>query len=97
MELDSLIGLKFKRNVHGLSIWEDTIQRVWIAYNMHVNLDTWTPAYHKPTAMVQGSLHSYPLSEIVITGRELNLVETIKLKTMRGRMEMVNKIKDKNK
>jgi hypothetical protein len=61
--MDELIGLKFKRNVYGPSIWVDTIIKSWITYKFSVD----DPQYLRPVIMITGSKGNvYRLSEIIV-------------------------------
>jgi hypothetical protein len=59
-----LVGLKFKRNKYGLSEWTETINKVWIGWEINYATKT-----RKPKFMINGGGDGtipYELDEIVI-------------------------------
>ena len=63
---EDLIGKSFKRDEYGLSTWTDTIQDVWVIWNLHI-----IDGEHItiPEFMIKGTtIHHYKLSEIVLIG-----------------------------
>lgn len=70
MKIDSLIGMEFKRNVYGPSLWTDVVKNIWIRWKI---LDR-EGKIQIPEIMVEGSKHQFPLSEIIFI-RELDRVQ----------------------
>ena len=71
VDLDRLIGLQFKRNVYGLSIWTDTIRHIGYKWKL-IDRDK-----RQIEIFIMGSnndLH-FSLDEIVIINKPLHWVE----------------------
>lgn len=68
--VDKLIGLKFRRNKYGLSLWEDTIQSVDLNWYF-------TTGWTRPIVVVKGTLHSYDIDEIVVYTSQITIREVL--------------------
>jgi len=66
----SLIGLKFKRNVYGLSSWTDIINDVDISWEIHFDIDNCIKYQRLNKIYVKGTIHWFPIEEIVIIKNE---------------------------
>ena|SRR5690349_10092811 len=63
--MNELIGLPFKRNVHGLSLWTDIIAEVRIIWKVPGSLMRYA-GHQIPTIQVKGDKHWFELNEIVV-------------------------------
>lgn len=95
--MEELIGMSFKRNVYGPSLWTDVVKRVWIRWYVEGTLMN----YHgdqKAEIMIEGSVHSFPLSEVVFQ-RQLDFNQKLslgkELQQDKMRKEWINKLKFK--
>lgn len=97
--MEELIGKRFKRNVYGPSLWTDTVKKIWIRWSVEGTLMNYK-GDQKAEVMIEGSLHSFPLSEIVFE-RPLDFAQKLSLgKQLREdkmRQEWINRLKFKKK
>lgn len=91
--MKDLIGKKFRRNVYGLSVWEDTVQDVYVQWKW---ID---PDVSIPKIRIKGTLHDFSIDEIVITNHKMfshpnaqKLYEAIRL----GKAEYHKQIMEKH-
>src|SRR5688500_593067 len=73
--MEALIGKQFKRALYGPSLWTDTVQAVYVRWQI---VGSWADfkGFQVPEIMVKGSLHVYPLSELVFI-RPLDLGQRV--------------------
>jgi len=62
--MKDLIGKQFKRNVYALSSWTDTVKSVHFVRELKAAGNYFTPKFY-----VKGSIHNYPISEIVFINK----------------------------
>lgn len=86
---DELIGRTFRRNVYGLSVWEDTIQDVWFSWRLN------NGRMRNVDVMVKGTVHSFPLKDILITNVPYTVGEKLYL-DKQERYKLMSKSNEQN-
>lgn len=61
--MENLIGMQFRRNVYGLSLWTDVVEKVWVKWVASHPYD----GTQKVEIMISGKSHicAFSLSEVV--------------------------------
>mgnify|MGYP000488523812 CR=1 FL=1 len=68
IEMKGLIGCSFKRNKYGKSKWTDEIKGVYIVWSAKcIHPELIKADHYIPIIMIEGSNHTYELSDIIIT------------------------------
>lgn len=84
-QLDSLIGLEFKRNVYGLSLWTDKVTESWVRWRI---LDE-DNKHQIPEIMIKGTtVHSFPVSDVIFI-RELSKGQQLSKQIEENRLKIV--------
>lgn len=80
MRIDELIGLPFKRNVYGPSLWTDTVQEIEVHWKIVFSSDL-TSRHSIPEIYIRGTKNiSYSLSEIIFNFKELTKEQQERIK-----------------
>jgi hypothetical protein len=83
--MKELIGLPFKRNVYGPSIWTDIVKDVKIHWKIQGSLLEFNGT-KIPVIMIEGSNHWFPLSELIFI-KDLDVYDKWMLRTEQLRIK----------